>query len=316
MRERTGRKPAAPFRVAIVGAGKVGSVLGRILADNGARIECVVSRTLASARRAGRFLGCRNVTTSLNAIPPTVNLVYLTVPHAAVEEVARGLAGCDQLKFRRMAVCHASGMLTAAALEPVRVRGALVFSFHPLQTFPRDFHPKDILLSARGIYYGIDGIPAAQRKARALARALEGTVIEIPPAMRELYHAACVVASNHVTTVLAVVEEMYAAFGGKPRGFARVFMPIVSATLGNIARTSPAAALSGPVARGGVDTVARHLDVVRARVPHLMPYFVAVSLETVRLARKKGSISDRQGDALRTLITSPMYPTPYQPENP
>jgi predicted short-subunit dehydrogenase-like oxidoreductase (DUF2520 family) len=206
-------------------------------------------------------------------------------------------------------------MRTAAALDPLSGLGAVLFSFHPLQTFPRDFHPAEILPTARGICYAVDGDPRAIRKARTLARALEGFIVEIPPAKRELYHAACVVASNHLTTMLAVVEEMYGALGGHLPAFSRAFMPIVSATVGNIARTSPAAALSGPVARGGVETVGRHFEALRTELPHLLPYFAAVSRETIRLALRKGSVSEEQAERMRTLVASFESHSSQHPEN-
>ena len=293
------------MRVAIVGAGNVGSVLGRILSDNGAAITCIVSRSARSARKAGRFIGCRRTSTSLTSIPPETGWVYITTPHSAVEEVASSLARVEGLNFRRMNVCHASGMLTAAVLEPLRLRGATVFSFHPLQTFPRDFTPRRILPRGRGIYFGIDGPPAGLRSARRLARMLGGKVIEIPPNMRVFYHAACVVASNHLTALLSVLEVMYGRFGEvKREGFYRVFKPIVMATLNNIEATSPADALSGPIARGGIETVAQHFAAVKQFAPELIPYFAALSFETLRLAEAKGSLTAEQRQAMTRLIRS------------
>ncbi len=292
------------MNIAIVGAGKVGSVLGRILAENGERIVAVVSRSMRSARAAGRFVRCKNVSTSLAAIPPRTDLVYITTPHAAVQEVAHKLAAVAHLNFRRLAVCHASGMLTAAALEPLAKKGATVFSFHPLQTFPRDFSPKEILPTARNIWYGVDGTRTALRKARQLARALKGNVVVIRPERRALYHAACVVASNHLTTMLWVVEQMFKALKTNERTFYPLFEPIIMATLHNVARTSPAQALSGPIARGGVETVAEHFDALRQFAPQLIPYFAAVSAETTRLAEAKGSIDAAKAQALYELIAS------------
>jgi len=290
--------------IAIVGAGQVGSVLGRILADRGERIVAVVSRTLRSARRAGRFLRCKTVSTSLAAIPPRTDLVFITTPHAAVEEVAHNLAAVAHLDFRRLVVCHASGMLTAAALEPLAKKGATVFSFHPLQTFPRDFLPKEIVPTAHNIYYGVDGTRRAIARARQLARKLHGKVIVIPPERRAVYHAACVVASNHLTTMLWVVEQMFKSLRTNERKFYPVFEPIIMATLRNVARTSPAQALSGPVARGGVETVAQHFEAIREHSQDLLPYFVALTEETTRLAEAKGSITQQQAQALYSLSES------------
>ncbi len=302
MPEKRARRSVRPLSVAIVGAGKVGTVLGRILKEEGTRVVCVVSRSLASARKASRFIGCRRATTSLRAIPPDTDLIYITTPHDAVEQVAVHLAGLDAVPFRGLSVCHASGMLTAAALAPLAAKGATVFSFHPLQTFPRDFAPREIVPTARGIVYGVDGAPRAIAVARRLARALCGTIVEVPPTMRPYYHAACVVASNHVTAVLSILEAMYGKMKGAEAGFFPVFQPIIAATLRNIGRTSPAAALSGPVVRGGIATVRGHLAAIAAVSPELMPYFAALTVETARLARAKGALSESQEQAMIDLV--------------
>jgi len=308
-------KRSVHMRVAIIGAGKVGSVLGRILSENGATITCVVSRTARSAQKAGRFIGCKRTSTSLSSIPSDTQWVYITTPHGAVENVAGELAREDGLPFRRMRVCHASGMLTAAALEPLRLRGATVFSFHPLQTFPRDFEPRQILQRGRGIYFGIDGSPAALREAGRFARRLEGHVLVIPPEMRVFYHAACVVASNHLTAMISVLEAMHSRYGTDARNYFRVFKPIIMATLQNIEATSPARALSGPIARGGVETVAQHFDAVKKFAPDLLQYFAAMSLQTLHLADAKGSLTAEQRQGLTEVIRSHRELTTFPQED-
>lgn len=297
------RRPA-PLRVAIVGGGMVGSVLGRILTEGGGRVTAVVSRSRSSARAAAVFVRCRNFSTALTAIPPETDIVLIATPHDAVRDVARTLASLEELNFTRMAVCHASGMLTAEVLEPLAVRGAAVFSFHPLQTFPRDFRPAEILPTARGIVFGADGSPRALRRARQFAAALGGRVIMIRPEMRRFYHAACVAACNHLTALLANVESMYRILQPERNDFFPVFRPIIEATLQNIGLHGPAEALTGPVARGGVATVAQHLAAVERYAPHLIPYFTRMSLETVRLAVAKGSLVPERREALERLIRS------------
>lgn len=296
------------MNVTIIGAGKVGSVLGKLLVEHGDAVTCVVSRSYESARRAGRYLDCSNVSTSVDSIPHDTDLIFISTPHKAVGSVARQLARLDHLNFRRVAVCHASGMLTARVLDPVRRRGATVFSFHPLQTFPRDFRPRDIVKSVRGIYYGVDGSPKGLRLADRLARALGGKTIHIPPNLRPFYHAACVVASNHLTAMMSILEQMFQRLRVKNMSFYPAFKPIIMATLKNIEGTSPAHALSGPVARGGVDTVAEHCTSVRRSAPELLPYFVRLTFETVRLASRKGSIDKAQARALIDVIQSQALP--------
>jgi predicted short-subunit dehydrogenase-like oxidoreductase (DUF2520 family) len=304
-----------PLRVAIVGAGKVGTVLGRVLVEEGARITAVVSRSRSSARSAAAYLRCRTWADALTAIPPETDIVFITTPHDAVRGVASLLARLEGLNFRRMGACHASGMLSAAVLRPLEERGCAVFSFHPLQTFPRSFPPGRIVPLARGIWYGVDGTGRALRFARRLGRGLCGRVIEIPPEERELYHAACVVASNHLTALLAALEEMYGRVRGEDHPSLGPFRPILQATLLNVLATSPASALSGPVARGGVETVEKHLESVRRSVPVLLPYFTRMTMETVRLAVARGSLTPERRAALENLVRSYMH-DPQQSGNP
>ncbi len=311
----TGKHPrrSPSLRVAIVGGGIVGHVLGRILVENRHRITAVVSRSTASARRCGRFLSCRNWSTTVDAIPQETRYVMITAPHGAVQDVARALARRDGFSWRGVAVCHASGMLTAAALAPLHDLGAATFSFHPLQTFPRDFAPRLIVPSARGIVYGVDGDAVGERRARVLARALDGHVLHVPPEMRAFYHAACVVASNHLTTMLGILTAFSHDIAPERKDALRMFLPILQATLHNVVVTSPARALTGPVARGGADTLARHFEAILKHAPALIPYYARMTLETIRLAMDKQTLSHDQVNELTRLALS-YLDQPLQPE--
>jgi predicted short-subunit dehydrogenase-like oxidoreductase (DUF2520 family) len=298
------RKPARALNIAIVGAGSVGTTLGMILSENHQRITAVVSRSMTSAKRCGRLVSCRKVSTSLDAIPQKTEIVLIATPHGAVGEVASALARRKDFRWRGVGVCHASGMLTAAALEPLLEVGATVFSFHPLQTFPRDFHPRKIVPSARGIVFGIDGPPAGIRVAKKLAHALEGKVLLVPPELREFYHAACVAASAHVATLLGILKAFYGDIAPGRQDFMDAFLPIIHATLDNVRASSPARALTGPVARGGTETVNRHFEAIKRTAPALLPYYARMTLETIRVAMEKRSLTGEQVKELTSLALS------------
>jgi predicted short-subunit dehydrogenase-like oxidoreductase (DUF2520 family) len=294
------------LNIAIIGAGSVGTTLGMILSANHHRITAVVSRTLTSARRCGKLVSCRTVSTTLEAIPQKTQIVFITTPHSAVRDVASALGRREGFRWRGVGVCHASGMLTADALEPLRKVGATTFSFHPLQTFPRDFHPRKIVPLARGIVYGVDGSPAGIRIARKLASALEGRVLRVPPELREFYHAACVVASSHVVTLLGILKAFYGSIAPGREDFMDAFLPIISATLDNVRATSPARALTGPIARGGTETLRRHFEAIQQTAPALLPYYARMTLETVRVAMEKRSLASEQVKQLTGLALSYM----------
>jgi predicted short-subunit dehydrogenase-like oxidoreductase (DUF2520 family) len=163
-------------------------------------------------------------------------------------------------------------------------------------------HPKQILPHVRHIPYGVYGTAAGIAAARRLAKALQGQVFLVPPDVREFYHAACVVASNHFTTLLWVLETMYRTVAPRGRDFIGVFAPILKASLANVQSTSPGEALTGPIARGGFETVARHLEALQQHAPETVPMYRALSLETVRLAAAHGMLTQARQDALLGLL--------------
>jgi predicted short-subunit dehydrogenase-like oxidoreductase (DUF2520 family) len=320
--ERRARRGA--WRTTIVGGGMVGSLFGRLLAESGAPPDLVVSRTTASARRAARFSRAARATRDLGRLSAGTRLIIVATPHAAVAPVAAALADLPQLDFARLFVCHASGMLTAAALAPLAERGARVFSFHPLQSFPRIYRPATLLPSARGITYGIDaGDAEALRMARRLARRLGGRALLVPPHLRVYYHAASVVASTHLAALTSILAEMYAqitattpseaatkGIGSKIKnpsrdnGFYSVYEPLLQGTLGLVKARSPRQALGGAIARGGVETLAQHLGAVSAQSPSLVLPFAALCVQAIELVRQGGTLPPERIDAMLTAVAS------------
>ena len=131
--------------------------------------------------------------------------------------------------------------------------------------------------------------------------------------MREFYHAACVVASNHLTTLLGILNAFYHDIAPGRRDFLDTFLPILHATIINVRSTSPSEALTGPVARGGTDTIARHFEAIKRYAPALIPYYARMTLETLRLAMEKHSLTNAQVKDLTQLSLSYLH-QPFEPE--
>ena len=308
MKSRTART-ATQWRPVIVGGGMVGSIFGRLLSESGEPVHQVVSRSVASARKASRFMHAKGWTTDIRQVDPSTRLILLTTPHAAVRPVAEALAALPGLQFSRLFVGHASGMLTADALAPLTARGACAFSFHPLQSFPRNFRPGQLLDSARGITYGVDGSPRAMVMARKLARRLGGTVWSVPPEMRVFYHAASVVASTHVAALASILETMFAAINvSSPtrtkNNFYAVYEPLIRSTLNLVANESPQEALGGAIARGGIDTLSEHTKAVVENTPALVFPFAALCAQAITLAEHRGALTPNQIDGMRDAVAS------------
>jgi predicted short-subunit dehydrogenase-like oxidoreductase (DUF2520 family) len=290
----------------------VGSIVGRLLAESGAPPAIVVSRTAASARRAGRFSGAAFASSDLARLPALTRLIVVATPHDAIEPVARALARLPQLEVARLFVCHTSGMLTAAALDPLARLGARVFSFHPLQSFPRIFRPAALLESARGITYGVDGADEALVMARRLARRLGGRTVVVPPHLRTYYHAASVVASTHLAALTSILGEMFSVLrptaSSKSRNtsngkeFYAAYEPLLQGTLALVKARAPRLAIGGAIARGGVETLEAHLRAVATHSPDLVLPFSALCLRAIALAAEGGAVAGERVEAMRRAV--------------
>jgi predicted short-subunit dehydrogenase-like oxidoreductase (DUF2520 family) len=275
--------------VAIVGAGKVGTSIALAFAAERYPIVSVISRTGGSALTLARKVKCKRASTNTTDIDPACQIIVIATPDDAIARVAKELAGVRSLRFSKLFVIHTSGSLSSEALEPLRKKGAHVASMHPVQTFPSA--SKRVRIA--GIHFGIEGRPEAIQRARVIAATLDAATFEIARDLKPVYHAACVLSSGGFVTLLNAIESLArkAGFGQEWTG---IFGPLMTASVQNALQESPAAALTGPAARGDVATIGTHLDAMKKAAPALMPLYLMVSADMSRIAAESGTISVEQ----------------------
>ncbi len=254
--------------VSIVGAGRVGQALGRLLADAGYRIDDVVCRRTSTARSAAAFIGAGRPSrmAALRAIGGDV--VIVATPDDAIRGVAELLAALDARLVDRV-VLHASGARGADELAPLRAKGAAVGSMHPLQSFPT---PKIGVERFPGSVVALEGDARAVRVARKLALAIGGRPVRVRAGAKALYHAAAVLASGGVTALIDTSLGAMRAAGLTEKEARAAVLPLVEGTVANIVATSTEASLTGPFARGDARTIALN----RAALASIDPVMVAV----------------------------------------
>jgi len=263
------RGSLAGLTFSLVGPGKVGASLSAWAVAAGAHCESTAGREQVE-----------ELTTSGQ------DLLLLAVPDASLSEVAARLALHPQARV----VLHTAGGLDASVLAPLRGRSA-VGSLHPLKAFPQPWlDPAE----ARGVFFAVDGDPEARQLAHRLAAAWEGVSADLPPESRPLYHLAASLAAGGVVTLLALAADLTS----------RLALPSeVLGGLGELARGAlaaalqagePARALTGAWGRGDHAAVERHLAALSRTAPEKVPLVVQLGCETLRQARRVGSLSPAQ----------------------
>lgn len=236
----------------LVGAGHVGRVLGRLFATSGAfALQDVLTRSPASAQAAVAFMGAGHACADSAQLRPA-HAWLLAVSDDQIEPVAAQLAQTHDLTGA--VVFHCSGAKASAALQAVGAGGALVASVHPIRSFA---DPQQVAREFAGTFCGVEGDAAALALLGPAFETIGARLVPIDGAAKTVYHAAAVFASNYLTTVLDAALRAYQA-AGIPEAVAReLAQPLATETLANVFRLGPAAALSGPIARGDLATVAR-----------------------------------------------------------
>jgi predicted short-subunit dehydrogenase-like oxidoreductase (DUF2520 family) len=281
--------------IAIIGAGKAGAALGAVLASKGCRICGVASRSLASAQK----LACLyQAAASINAQDVTreADIIFITTPDDCILPATLKVAAADGFRPGQY-VFHTSGALGPNALASAKECGAFIGCMHPLQTLAGTPTDKEYL--AQG-YFAVDGDKEAVEMAERLVALIGGTSFYIPAASRAQYHAAAAVASNYLVALLHAAEELLSDAGLPPETSINALMPLVYGTLKNIEQQGTIRALTGPISRGDISTVQRHLAALVGTKE--ADVYAALARYTTGLALKKGTISDKQAEDILKLV--------------
>jgi predicted short-subunit dehydrogenase-like oxidoreductase (DUF2520 family) len=242
--------------IAIVGAGNLATALATSLHRAGYRIESVVARgsgeSMLRARRLAKRVGARAAVVSNEVV---AKVVWLCVPDAEIAHAAKALA--DSFKGRVKIALHSSGALSSDELTALKRKGAAVASVHPLMTFVQDSAP-----SLSDVPFAIEGDPAAVRVARSMVRDLGGESYTIRKEDKNAYHAWGTFASPLLTALLATTEQVAGLAGARGKAARRRMIPILLRTVANYGSFGAARGFSGPIVRGDVETVRRHLEVL------------------------------------------------------
>lgn len=247
------RKP----RMAIVGAGNLGTALAVSLKRAGYCIDAIVARRASKSRNSAKKLARQiNAQLLFDLDGVKADVIWFCVPDAEIARAAASLSVRSQAKGK--IALHSSGALTSEELHALREKGAAVASIHPLMTFVRGSRPP-----LAGVPFAMEGDPKAVRVARQIVQTLGGYPYAIRKTDKPAYHAWGAFTSPLLTSLLATSEQVARLASVKPKDARVRSIPILLQTLANYASFGAPGAFSGPVVRGDVDTIRRHLHALR-----------------------------------------------------
>lgn len=282
--------------VAIVGPGRLGQAMGRLLLGAGEPVRLVAARQLSRARRATRFIGCGVAITLKDRQLAEADIILITTSDAVIGPIARRLA-----KYRKdwagQIVLHACGSLPSSVLDPFKERGAAIGSLHPYQTVPS---ASAGVRNLPGCYWAVEGDRRAVAVARRWVKALDGKSFTFAPEFRPLYHLSAFLVCPTVVTLMDCSERLLQQ-AGVPRKVIRPMLAgFVSETVNNFAAWGGRKSLTGPAVRGDWDTLRRHIAQLQRFAPEVIPAYVELVDLMLGVAGGSSSGNGRKAGSARS----------------
>ena len=285
----------AELRIGFIGAGRLGKALAWSLAAAGLRITQVTSTGGQQAKAlAARIPRCEAVADP-QCVVDGCDLVFIATPDAAIEATAAAL------RWRAgMGVVHCSGVTEVEALRAAAEQGAWIGGFHPMQTFG---DPLVAVASLPGSTITIEAVEPLNGWLVALATRLDCRVNRLPPGMRGRYHAAAGYTSQFINALFAQAARIWESWGASEEDALRALMPMARGTLASIASAGIAGGMPGPVSRGDLGSIEKHLHALASLGEPTLDFYRTLCASTVPLALERGAIDEARARQFRALLS-------------
>lgn len=293
--------------ISIIGPGKVGTAIGILAGRAGWNVVAVAGRDRQHAEATAKRIGPSVRVTTPAQAASVGGLILLTVNDQAIEPLCEELASAGVLRHGTI-VAHCCGAMSSEILASARaLAGCEIASIHPLQTFPSVERAIESLAAQESFCF-CEGDEPALDVMEELARAIGTHPIRMDSSLKVLYHTAAVMACNYSVALMDAAIALCRQAGIDPDQARKAFGPLVSETVRNVTTLGPAQALTGPIARGDVQTVRQHLDAMQSvHVPipkDLVELYRSAGRWTIDLAMRKGSIDEQTAKKLYETLES------------
>ncbi len=285
---------ARMLSVGVIGAGRVGAVMAAALRSAGYPVVAVAGESDASRTRIETLLPGVHVDKP-TAVAKSCDLLLLTVPDDALDNVVRMLVASGSIHAGHYVV-HTSGMHGTQVLAPVIAVGAHAVAMHPAMTFTGTDVDVERLA---GCVFGVTCDDAERPLAEQLVGDLFGSVVWVDESQRALYHAALAHGANHLVTLVSQAMQLLRTAGADDP--AAVLRPLLTAALDNTLSYGDAA-LTGPIVRGDLKTVASHLRTLSASSRESLESYVVMARATAEHAVVDGRLEPRRAAALVEIL--------------
>jgi predicted short-subunit dehydrogenase-like oxidoreductase (DUF2520 family) len=249
------RQEVIKINIGFIGAGKVGFSLGKYFKEKGLILSGYYSKNLNSAVEAAEFTNSKAFD-SIEELVKCSDIIFLTVPDDLISVISKELSKYDLIQ---KIICHTSGSLSSQVLNNSNNSSATFYSIHPIYPFS-DKHTS--YKNLNDIYFSLEGSKENFNVMKNLIQSLGNKVIELNTKDKALYHLSCVLVSNLTLSLIQIGCSYLEKFNLNEKETISALMPLITNNINNINRNGFTNSITGPIERGDISTVLKHMDVI------------------------------------------------------
>lgn len=283
--------------IGFIGAGQVGTTLGMYFKQKDVTITGYMSRSLQSAQRAATLADSHGYLELIDLIQDS-QIIFITTPDDAIAKTVIQLAK-HHIDWKDKIICHTSGAKSSALLEPLHHKGATVTSLHPMLSFA-DVHSALIKLPTTP--FTLEGKGPLFGRFKNFIKTKNLQVHTIKTEQKEMYHAAACMVSNYLVTLMDIGHKSLVKAGFDEDLATELIQPLATGTLNNIFNKGYENALTGPMARGDVDTIKAHLQVIGKDDKKLEVIYKTLGLRTLPIVQKQKKLDEYTLEHLKEVL--------------
>lgn len=283
LKERVG---GTLLKIGFVGAGNVGIAMGKYLITQGLDVTGYYSRSKESSEKAAFLTKSKDYTGIMELVKDS-EMIAITTSDDAIQQVSENLLKLG-LNWHNKIIFHMSGVHASSLFEPLRGLGATIFSIHPMLSIN---DPNKAERELKTSYFTIEGKGERFQEIKETIAKWGNPLIEIDTKDKVLYHTAASIVSNYLVTLLDIGLQMLKEIGFDEKTALGLIQPLITKTMNNVIQDGTEKALTGPIARGDIGTVHKHIDTLKKSNQEWLDIYKSLGKETIDLAYRAGKLN-------------------------
>ena len=270
------------MKIGFIGAGKLGFSLGKYLVENNINVSGYYSKNLGSSKDAAIFTNSKYYE-SLKSIIEDCDTIFITTQDGVISEIWNSIS---QLPINNKIICHCSGSLSSNIFSNIEDHGAYGYSIHPMIAFSDKYNSHKQLNHAT---ITIEGVNDYLDTFKDIFESLGNKVKVISKNNKSKYHAASVFVSNHVIALFNTGIELLRDCGFAEEEAMESLYPLMINNIKNIGQNGIVNSLTGPIERGDIGTIEKHLVALNKENKEL---YILLSKKLIEIAKVKNENKD------------------------